>query len=85
MFTLVCDYLPTGDVAPLNPCEEGEACSNCPETHLFCNDGLCSKSGKKQKPYCKYCCMLQQTPPSKDGHFICSKNPADVLIWGDSF
>lgn len=39
----VCNYSPGGNYIGQAPFLVGEACSECPGTHPYCNDGLCSK------------------------------------------
>jgi len=39
----VCNYSPGGNY-PTDPFIVGAECSACPETHPFCNNGLCSKT-----------------------------------------
>lgn len=38
----VCNYSPGGNYMGTPPFVIGEACSACPASHPFCNDGLCS-------------------------------------------
>lgn len=38
----VCNYAPGGNYIGKLPFVIGEACSACPASHPFCNDGLCS-------------------------------------------
>lgn len=38
----VCNYSPGGNYVGQSPFTIGEACSACPTSHPFCNDGLCS-------------------------------------------
>lgn len=40
----VCNYSPGGNYGGQLPFIEGEACSACPASHPFCNNGLCSRS-----------------------------------------
>merc|ERR1712115_357808 len=44
MWMLTCNYLPTGNFNGKDKCIPGEPCSNCPDSHPFCNDGLCAKA-----------------------------------------
>ena len=45
----VCNYSPGGNYQGSLPFNIGEACSACPASHPFCNDGLCS-SVKPESP-----------------------------------
>jgi hypothetical protein len=38
----VCNYTPGGNIVGQSPFIVGPACSACPTSHPFCNDGLCS-------------------------------------------
>lgn len=40
----VCNYSPGGNYRGQTPFIVGTACSACPGTHPYCNDGLCSKT-----------------------------------------
>merc|ERR1739838_1293026 len=41
---LLCNYAPPGNRnLPRKNCVRGAACTKCPSTHPFCNDGLCSR------------------------------------------
>jgi len=44
MFVLTCNYLEAGNFNGDDNCEQGAACSSCPNTHPHCNDSLCSKT-----------------------------------------
>lgn len=39
----VCNYSPGGNYPGVDPFLVGTACSACPGTHPYCNNGLCSK------------------------------------------
>ena len=38
----VCDYYPFGNQYGDRPYRRGTPCTNCPKSHSFCNNGLCS-------------------------------------------
>jgi hypothetical protein len=40
----LCNYSPGGNYIGQDPFVVGAACSACPGTHPYCNDGLCSKT-----------------------------------------
>lgn len=40
----VCNYSPGGNYVNQDPFVVGTACSACPGTHPYCNNGLCSKT-----------------------------------------
>jgi len=39
---MFCQYAPGGNVEGMAPFEEGEACTNCYDSKLYCDAGLCS-------------------------------------------
>jgi hypothetical protein len=85
----VCNYSPGGNFVGQDSFDVGAACSACPETHSFCNNGLCSTTDTSScdplfevcSPDCKVMTVSDVVTASPDATY----EACEILVLGPDF